>query len=57
MSVAHDRLTVHVHMQKQDDRFWPVRVFVMDDEAQDFVVNYSPDRPAHCIDPDTAPTS
>lgn len=58
MSVANDRLTVHVHMQKQDERFLPARMFVMEDEAQDFVVNYAPDRPAHCIDPDTvSPTS
>jgi len=57
MSVVHDRLTVHVHLQKQDDHFLPMRTFVMDDEAQDFVVNYAPDRPAHCIDPDTAPSS
>jgi hypothetical protein len=57
MLVAHDRLTVHVHMQKQDERFLPVRMFVMDDEAQDFVVSYAPDRPTHCIDPDTAPAS
>ena len=57
MSVAHDRLTVHVHLQKQDDRFLPVRMFIMDDEVQDFVVTYAPDSPAHCIDPDAASTS
>jgi hypothetical protein len=57
MLVAHDRLTVHVHMQKQDDRFLPVRVFVLDDEAQDFVVNYAPGSTTHCIDPDTTPAS
>ena len=57
MSVAHDLLTVHVHMQKQDDRSLAVRMFVMEDEPQDFVVNYAPGSPVHCIDPDTAPAS
>ncbi len=57
MSVAHDRLTVHVHMQKQDDRFLPLRMFVVDDAAQDFVLNYAPDSSAHCMDPDAAPAS
>jgi hypothetical protein len=54
MQVSHTGLSVHVRLQRELEEFLPHHAFVVDDAEQDFVVNYAPKKPGHCIDPDAS---